>query len=181
MQHSKTEKQRKSVNLSVAIIEKVDNYSSLNGASFSDIVEQGLTLFFEALEKGNNSIIETLGIEDPNNSILVPLSLYLKMNNITYTQVYALEKSKKIVIKTITEKNKNNSKSKFVVLHEENPEFYKAKLIMMEQKVNNLNEQLIKTKETVSSNDIPEEYKEKMEIMEEKLTEALNKVDELTK
>lgn len=177
MQHSKTEKQRKSVNLSVAIIEKVDNYTSQNGASFSDIVEQGLTLFFDALEKGNNSIIETLGIENPNDCILVPLSLYLKMNNITHTQVYALEKSNKIVIKTITEKNKNNSKSKFVVLHEKNPEFYKAKLTMMEQKVNNINEQLIKTKESVSTNNMDELYNEttkRLEIMEEKLNNLSN-------
>lgn len=62
----------KSISLPDAVINKVNNYIGQNNGNFSNIVEKGLDLFFEALENGNNKYIETLGLEDPEHSILVP-------------------------------------------------------------------------------------------------------------
>ncbi len=94
------EKVIKSINMYKTRRDKVDNYIAQNGGYFGDIVEAGIDLFFEALENGNNVMIETLGLEDPENTILIPLPLYLEMKGLSHTQVKNLEKKNKVNIKS---------------------------------------------------------------------------------
>ena len=69
------------------------------------------------------------------------------MNDLVPAQVYNLEKQKKIQIRTFTEANNSNSKSKFVVVSEKNPEFYKAKMAMFELAFKSLENQVQKLSE----------------------------------
>lgn len=142
-------KTNKSVNLTNEMIEKLTNYNKRTGTTFSEIVEKSLNMYFEALEKGNEIGVETLGDEDMDNSILVPIALYIKINNLVAVQLKNLEKQGKVQIRTFTESNKSKSKSKFVVLTEKNPEFYKAKMAMFELSMKNYEDRLGKIEEKV--------------------------------
>jgi hypothetical protein len=139
----------KSCSLTEEIIDKVVNFNQRTGTSFSEIVEKSLELYFEAIEKGNDKIVETLGTEEEEDSILVPISLYIKINDIVPVQLYNLEKQKKIQIRTFTEANNGKSKSKFVVVTEKNPEFYKAKMAMFELGFKSLENQVQKLSEEI--------------------------------
>ncbi len=127
----------KSVNLTTNIIEKLKNYNDRTGTSFSEIVEASINLYFEALDKGNKIQVETLGEENMENSILVPTEMYSKINNIVPSEIYELEKQGKITIRTFTETNTNKSKTKFVVLTDNHPEYFKAKITMLELAIKN--------------------------------------------
>ena len=102
-------KTNKSVNLTNEMIEKLTNYNKRTGTTFSEIVEKSLNMYFEALEKGNEIGVETLGDEDMDNSILVPIALYIKINNLVAVQLKNLEKQGKVQIRTFTESNKCGS------------------------------------------------------------------------
>ncbi len=144
----------KSISLPDAVINKVNNYIGQNNGNFSNIVEKGLDLFFEALENGNNKYIETLGLEDPEHSILVPFPIYLTMNQITYVQLQGLIKSKKIVTKTFNETSPNgvvNSKSQYVIITKDNPEFFKAKAALNDKKVDELSSNFDKLSESLNN------------------------------
>lgn len=125
-------KTNKSVNLTTSIIEKLKNYNDRTGTSFSEIVEASINLYFEALNKGNEIQIETLGVENIDSSILVPTAMYIKINNIVPSELYNLEKQGKIQIRTFTETNSSKSKTRFVVLTDNHPEYFKAKIAMLE-------------------------------------------------
>lgn len=142
-------KTNKSVNLTNEMIENLTNYNKRTGTTFSEIVEKSLNMYFEALKKGNEIGVETLGDEDMDNSILVPIALYIKINNLVAVQLKNLEKQGKVQIRTFTESNKSKSKSKFVVLTEKNPEFYKAKMAMFELSMKNYDDRLGKIEEKV--------------------------------
>jgi len=143
------EKVIKSINMYKTRRDKVDNYIAQNGGYFGDIVEAGIDLFFEALENGNNVMIETLGLEDPENTILIPLPLYLEMKGLSHTQVKNLEKQKKVLIKSYSEKSAkgNISKNRFVVLHIKNPDFYQGKVALLEKTQINFQDQLDELRE----------------------------------
>lgn len=140
-------KVNKSVSMTTEMVEKLVNYNQRTGTSFSEIVEKSLELYFETLDKGNQKTVNILGPEDDENSILVPIALYIKLNDIVPVQLYNLEKQKKIQIRTFTEANNSNSKSKFVVVSEKNPEFYKAKMAMFELAFKSLENQVQKLSE----------------------------------
>lgn len=149
----KVEKKIKSVNLSVSKIERVDNYTSTNGGSFSDVVEKGLDLYFEALEKGNNKILDSLGLEDPDTTIYVPISLYITMSNSSFTQVTNMANKNKLTIATMTDKNGNeSSKAKYVAISDRHPDFHLAKVTMMGETVKNLSKQITAIKEESNTN-----------------------------
>lgn len=145
------EKQIKSVNLYKSKVEKINNYIAQNGGYFGDVVDRGIDLFFESLENGNNKIIESIGLEDPDNTILVPLQLYLKLKNISHTQAKNLEKKKKIMVKTYNESgiNGKSSKNRYVAICEKNPEYYQAKIALVENTVSNLQDQINELTEKV--------------------------------
>ncbi len=137
-------KTNKSVNLTNEMIEKLTNYNKRTGTTFSEIVEKSLELYFSALEKGNEISVETLGDENMDDSILVPIALYIKINELVPVQLYNLEKQGKIQIRTFTGTNSSKSKSRFVVLTEKNPEFFKAKIAMLDITVKNLENSVAK-------------------------------------
>jgi len=140
----------KSVSMTSEMVDKLNAYNQRTGTSFSEIVEKSLELYFESLDISNQKkVIETLGVEDEENSVLVPISLYIKMNDLVPAQVYNLEKQKKIQIRTFTEANNSKSKSKFIVVTEKNPEFFKAKMTMLELAVNSLENMVQKQSEEI--------------------------------
>ena len=140
----------KSVSMTSEMVDKLNEYNQRTGTSFSEIVEKSLELYFESLDVSNQKkVIETLGVEDEENSVLVPISLYIKMNDLVPAQVYNLEKQKKIQIRTFTEANNSKSKSKFIVVTEKNSEFFKAKMTMLELAVNSLENMVQKQSEEI--------------------------------
>ena len=172
----------KSISLPDAVINKVNNYIGQNNGNFSNIVEKGIDLFFEALENGNNKYIETLGLEDPEHSILVPFPIYLTMNQITYVQLQGLIKSKKVVTKTFNETSPSgvvNSKSQYVIITKDNPEFFKAKAALTDNKIEVLSKNFDKLSESLNShiNQITLKSKEYDKLLKkvEKLEEQLKK------
>ena len=146
---SDVEKKAKSVNMTVQNIDDIDSYIATNGGYFADVVNEGVKLFFTALAAGNNSIIKSVGLEDPDKTILMPVALYIEINKISYTQLYNLEKKKKVILKTLEEEGtgKRISKTKYVLIHENNPDFFKVKVSMMDLKIKDLQSQITKNKE----------------------------------
>lgn len=144
MSNEINKKTNKSVNLTTSIIEKLKNYNERTGTSFSEIVEESIKMYFKALDRGNKIEVETLGEENMDNSILVPMALYIKINEIVPTQLYSLEKQGKIQIRTFTEANSSKSKTRFVVLTENHPEYFKAKIAMLEVAIKNCDSKLEK-------------------------------------
>lgn len=136
-------KTNKSVNLTKVMIEKLTNYNKRTGTTFSEIVEESLNMYFDALNRGNEIAIETLGVENMDNSILIPISLYIKVNGIVPAQLYNLEKQGKVQIRTLTQSNSSNSKSRFVILTEKNPEFFKSKIAMMDLEIEGIKNRLL--------------------------------------
>mgnify|MGYP000558675371 CR=1 FL=1 len=146
----------KSINIHESRKNKVDNYIAQNGGYFGDIVEKGIDLFFEALENGHDVMLETLGLEDPENTILIPLSLYLDMKKLSHTQVKNLEKKKKIIVKSYSETSGKGkiSKNRFVVLHVNNPDFYQAKVALLEKTQSNFQDQLNELREELRKSQV---------------------------
>lgn len=137
----KVEKAIKSIYLKTSNIDRVTKYITQNGGSFSDVVDISIELFFEALERGNNKVIESLGLEHPDKSILIPIMMYINMKGSTFVQVMNLQKRGELVIKTITEHGLKASKQKYVVLTDKHPDFHLAKTVLQENAIKSLEKQ----------------------------------------
>ena len=104
------------------------------------------------------------------------------MNQITYVQLEGLIKSKKVVTKTFNETSPNgvvNSKSQYVIITKDNPEFFKAKAALNDKKVDELSSNFDKLSESLHNHinkytvKVKEVDKLKREV--EKLKEQLSK------
>lgn len=171
----------KSVNILVKNIERVDNYISTTGASFSDIVDKGIDLFFEALEKGNNKLIEGKGIEEPDKTLLIPISLYIKMKNTSFTQVNNLIKKNKLRQITLTDKNGDeSSRFKYITISEKHPDYFLAKIalasesiVTIEKRIDTTNEEIEK-KIQLAKIETEEDLKKLILELEKKLINLIN-------
>lgn len=147
----KVEKTIKSIYVKNTNLDRVNRYIAQNGGSFSDIVDISIELFFEALERGNNKVIESLGLENPENSILIPIMMYINMKGSTFVQVMNLHKRGDLVIKTITDKGVKSSKQKYVVLTDKHPDFHLAKTVLLENAMKSLEKQFGELNEKFTS------------------------------
>jgi hypothetical protein len=135
-------KKNKSVNLSKKQILKIENYIAQKGGSFSDVVSQGIDLFFEALEQGKDRIFDNLQLENPENSILIPISLYTQITGISFVQIQNLEKSNRLTVKTITDNTNTAFKTRYVVITENHPQYFLIKLATLEKTLDNVNKRI---------------------------------------
>jgi hypothetical protein len=146
--NEKTEKSIKSVNLSKKNIERVTNYIQSTGGTFSDVTDKGLDLFFEALEKGNNKLIDGIGLDDPDNTLLVPLSLYIKMKNTSFTQVNKMIQRNELRLISLTDNDGNeSSRFKYISVTDAHPDYYLSKITMMGESLASLEKRIETVKE----------------------------------
>jgi predicted DNA-binding protein len=143
----KNQKTNISAHISSEKAEKLDNYSKSTGITKSDIISAGIDLFFENLERGNNKIVEKLEITDIDKTVLIPVSLYIKMKDSTFVQVKNMEKSKKIRIVSLKEKGREDSSVKYVALTEGHPDFVLSKVTLQEEKLKHIEKQYSALKE----------------------------------
>jgi hypothetical protein len=144
----KEEKKIKSANLSVSRIKLVENYCEQKGCTFSDVISMGIDLFFEALEHGNDRLVEGLDLDDPNKCILVPLQLFMSVTKTSFVQVQNLVKKKQLTMKTLTDKsNQSSSKTKYIVITEEHPKYYLVKMAMFENELSYIKGQINRLQE----------------------------------
>lgn len=135
-------KSRKSVNLTDTIISIVENYASSSGKSFSYIVESALKQYFSDLNDALKKEVEEIRVEDENNTILIPISLYIQLRKIPFSQLYSEEKKGKLKLLTIQENGKRTSKIKYVCLTEKHPDYHLAKLANLESIVESLSKKV---------------------------------------
>lgn len=136
-------KKVKSVNLPTRQIDMITNYAEQKGCSFTDIVSKAVEKFFKDLENGSDSLVESLGIDEPDSSILVPLQLYIKTTNTTFVQVKTMEKKKQLTIKTLTySSGGTESKTKYVVVTDKHPQYHISKTALLETALDNLNSRM---------------------------------------